>query len=413
MIDRLSNTTKAIIVCSIAALFYCYEYYLRVAPSVISNELMDSFAISHASLGVLSAFFYYAYMPAQIPVGLLLDKYGPRLVLSIACALCVIGTYLFTATNLIWMAQIGRFLLGFGSAFAFVGFLKLCTNWLAHRYYALMVGVCTLLGMIGAMSGEIVLSWLMDYMSWQRALEFSASVGIIITFILWICLRDHPTQRNKDGHKKTHHTISNTKLWHGLIVDLKNPQIWIVGIIGCLTFLPLSSFAEMWAIPYLQEVGYSKTHAATASSMVFLGFGVGSPIWGTISNWSRSRRKPLIIGSLASAIIASLVIVFPQMPQYYMYAALFCVGLLASAEVLIFAIGNDITSKESSATTTGIINMLVMCGGIVMQPLIGYILDLLNKDSISDYQVSLIVLPVSLFIAGGLSYLLRESFTLK
>lgn len=411
MIDRLSNTTKAIIVCSMAALFYCYEYYLRVTPSVLSVELMHTFSISNARLGLLSAFFYYAYMPAQIPVGLLLDKYGPRIVLSCACAICVIGTYIFAATNFVWVAQIGRFLLGCGSAFAFVGFLKLATNWLPHKYYALMVGLCTLLGMFGAMGGEVLLAWLNEHMTWQCALELSGACGTILAILMWLLIRDHPTTRGK--HKKQKHTVSDLKLMHGLLVDLKNRQIWLVGIIGCLTFLPLSSFAELWAVPYLLKAGYDKSHAATASAMVFLGFGVGSPLWGSASNWFKSRRIPLILGAASSAGIAFLIIFLPTMPHMYMYACLFCLGLLSSVEVLVFAVGNDITIRDSSATTTGIINMLVMLGGIVMQPVIGQALDLLHQDTLKHYQVALLILPVSLLVAAILSILLRESFTTK
>lgn len=414
MIDRLSNTKKAVIICTIAAIFYCYEYYLRVTPSVISADLMQFFDISHAKLGLLSAFFYYAYMPAQIPVGLLLDKYGPRIVLTIACLCCALGTYIFSATHLIWIAQLGRLLLGFGSAFAFVGFLKITANWLAHKYYALMVGVCTLLGMLGAMSGEVILAWLNQNMPWQQALEISAFVGIILTIFMWFTIRDEPTRRKNKPHKSSdHHVVSNTKLIHGLIVDLSNKQIWLIGIIGCLTFLPLSSFAEMWAVPYLLETGYDKTSAATASAMVFLGFGVGSPFWGHISNTLHSRRKPLIIGALLSAIIATCIILIPQMPKILMFGSLFCLGLFSSAEVLVFAIGNDITAKYSSATTTGIINMFVMVGGIIMQPLIGIMLDLLETPNTSNYQTALIVLPASLFLAAMLSHILRESFTIK
>lgn len=409
MIDRLPNTTKALIVCTVAALFYCYEYYLRVAPSVLSAELMESFSISNGRLGLLSAFFYYAYMPSQIPVGLLLDKYGPRIVLTFACLLCVIGIYIFTATNLIWMAQLGRLILGFGSAFAFVGFLKLSSNWLAHRYYALMVGVCTLLGMFGAMGGEIVLAWLIEHMNWQHALELSAGYGLILTVCMWVFIRDNPTKRKQ---KQQHH-VSDAKLFKNLWRDLQNRQIWLIGIIGCLGFLPLSSFAEMWAIPYLLQSGYNKTMAASASAMVFLGFGVGSPLWGSISNWAHSRRKPLIFGTLTGAAMAYLMIMVPHISTFYMFTCLFLLGFFSSAEVLVFAVGNDITAKDSSATTTGIINMIVMFGGIIMQPTVGAILDILHDETIANYQIALLVLPVSLCVAAILSFVLRESFTLN
>jgi MFS family permease len=408
MIDKLSNTTKAFVVCLFAAIFYCYEYYLRVAPSVISVELMQSFDISNAGLGVLSACFYYAYMPVQIPVGLLLDRFGPRIVLTFACAICVTGTYIFTATNLIWMAQLGRLIVGFGSAFAFVGFLKISTNWLPHKLYALMVGMCMLLGMFGAMSGEVLLAWMVERMTWQYALELSALCGVILTILMWLIIRDEPTNLNHRHPKQKHR---EAPLLVALVKSLKNPQIWLVGMIGCLSFLTLSSFAEMWAVPYLMEIGYSKTSAAFASSMVFLGFGLGGPFWGMLSNWLRSRRIPLMLGCITSCISAALIIYKPEMLKINMFICSFILGFCSSAEILVFAVGNDLTSKNSSATTTSIINMLVMLGGIIMQPLIGIILDVISLSSVSQYQTALLVLPISLLLAAILSYILAESYT--
>ena len=407
MITKISLKRRATIICALAAIFYCYEYYLRVAPSVISQELMFTFNISNAGLGMLSALFYYGYMPLQIPVGMLLDKYGPRLVLTFACALCVVGNYLFAVTDLLWLAQIGRLVVGFGSAFAFVGFLKICTNWLPHRYYAFMVGVCMLLGMFGAMGGEILLAELVLNMPWQMAMERSAWAGILITLLLWLFIRDEPTKPEAHKSIEDHKTAQLMKtLWQAL----KNPQIWIVGMIGCFTFLPLSSFAEMWAVPYLEAIGYTRTEAAFASSMLFLGFGIGGPLWGLGSNWLTSRRIPLILGSLISAISATFIVLDPYMHHYYMYTALFSLGFFTSAEILVFAIGNDITAKNASSTVTAIINMIVMFGGITLQPVIGMILDVISDTSVSQYQTALLILPLSLFIASALSFVLQESY---
>ena len=86
---------KALFMCALASVFYAYEYYLRVAPSVMSAELKEYFAISEAGLGFLSGLFYFAYTPSQLLIGLLMDKYGPRIVLTLACLACALGTYLF------------------------------------------------------------------------------------------------------------------------------------------------------------------------------------------------------------------------------------------------------------------------------------------------------------------------------
>src|SRR3990167_10294488 len=105
------------LVCSLAALYYCYEYLLRVTPSVMEGPLRAHFNLSAAGFGFLSAFYYYAYVPLQVPVGVLLDRYGPRLLLTAACLICVIGSFLLASTSVFWVAAMGRFCVGFGSAF--------------------------------------------------------------------------------------------------------------------------------------------------------------------------------------------------------------------------------------------------------------------------------------------------------
>lgn len=407
MLFKASIRTQALFICAITAIFYCYEYYLRVAPSVISQELMITFNISNAGLGVLSAFFYYAYMPLQIPVGILIDSYGTRIVLTFACLLCVLGTYIFALSDYLLLAQIGRFIVGFGSAFAFVGFLKICANWLPHKYYATMVGFCMLLGMFGAMSGEIVLARLMRTYSWQDALILSAWVGTILTLVIWLIIRDRPKQ---DTNPRSTEEFTSEALSTGINKSLRSTQIWLSGLIGCCLFLPLSSFAEMWAIPYMQAIGYNTTEAALASSMIFLGFGIGAPLFGMLSNLLRSRRLPLITGSLVSAICAALIILQPNMPSKYMLTTLFTLGLFSGSEVLVFAVGNDITVRSSSGTTTAIINMIVMFGGMILQPVIGVILDIISDVTVSQYQTALLTLPICLLVATGLSFILKESY---
>ena len=406
---------QAILICILVAVFYCYEYFLRVAPSVISADLMQHYQISHAGLGILSACFYYAYTPLQIPVGLLMDKYGPRIMLTVACLLCAIGTYQFGASASLFSAQVGRFLVGFGSAFAFVGFLKISSNWLPRSLYAMMVGFCMLLGTFGAMGGEIIVAELLETMNWQKILQISSIIGLIITVILWLFVRNEPCKSlmgpSQPENKDTcdHNTIP---LFNALTKIIMTPQLWIAGLIGCFTYLPLSSFAEMWAVPYLESIGYSKSDAATGSSLIFLGFGIGGPLWGIFSDMINSRKKPLVIGSLLAAISACIIILLPNIAKLYMFIALFCCGLFSSAEIIVFAVGNDTSHKSISGTTVAFINMTVMIGGIILQPVIGKILDLkISTELYDSYQIALSALPIGLFLSAILSLILKETYT--
>src|SRR5262245_26180778 len=106
------------VVCSFGAIFYCYEYILRIFPSVIAEQLSHYFFIGAAGFGQLAAFYYYAYDPMQLPVGLLVDRYGPRKLLASAALVCAVGSAVFIYPYFV-VASFGRFLVGFGSAFAF------------------------------------------------------------------------------------------------------------------------------------------------------------------------------------------------------------------------------------------------------------------------------------------------------
>lgn len=402
--------------CSLAAIFYCYEYYLRVAPSVMSAELKSTFLLSDAAFGHLAACYYYAYTPMQIPVGLLLDRFGPRRVLTLACLMCAVGTYLFAATHSILLAQLGRFLVGFGSAFAYVGVLKISDVWLPKKYFALMAGISTTLGMLGAISGAISMSALVSRVGWQSTLYYSVWAGLILTVILWFVLKDrNPLESSSKDAFLAPRVLT---VLQGLMKMVKNRQMWINGCIGCLTFLPLTAFAELWSVPFLETVGFTRSDAALGASVMFFGVAVGGPCWGLLSDYWKSRRMPLMIGSLCAAFFMLLLILFPSTSKSWMYTLLFLTSFFTSAEILVFAVSNDQNPKEVCATAAAFTNMFTMVGGALVPPIIGKILDStlhiqqgLPVSSASDYTMALMAIPVGLLLATVLSFNLKESYT--
>lgn len=406
---------SAILMCALAAIFYCYEYYLRVAPSVMSGELKSAFNLSDASFGHLAAFYYYAYTPMQIPVGMLLDRFGPKRVLTVACLICALGTYVFATTKLVWIAQLGRFFVGFGSAFAYVGILKISDVWLPKKYFALMAGIGTTLGMLGAIFGALSMASMVTWKGWQSTLYYSVGAGLILTIILWWVLKDEPDKAHPSA--KTYSVPKVAVVLQGLSIMVRNREMWINGLIGCLTFLPITAFAELWAVPFLETVGFTKSDAALGSSLMFLGFALGGPCWGILSDIFKNRRYPMIIGSLIAALLMALLILFPSPSKLWMYSLLFFASAFTSVEILVFAVSNDQNSKEVSATAASFTNMMTMIGGALLPPIIGKILDLsvtvvdgLPYYSVANYTFSLMILPLGLVLAAILCLNLKESY---
>lgn len=418
------------LICALGALYYSYEYLLRISPSVMEGALRAHFGLSATSFGLLSAFYYYAYVPLQLPVGILLDRYGPRLLLSLACVLCVIGTFLFTDTNVFAVSAAGRFLTGFGSAFAFIGVLKLATIWLPENRLAMVAGMTSALGTVGAMLGDNLLGSMVEHVGWVQTMHYSAYFGIILTIFLWLGIRDkkHDTSKSLlEGHG----TISSLKQ---SVVDLliiaKNKQMWITGMFGCLVYLPTTVFGELWGIPYLVHAhGLSQDAAAVANSLLFFGFMMGAPMMGFISDQISRRKPPMLVGAIGAGIVMTIILYTPHLTELQLDALMFLLGLLYSAQCIVFAVGRELSPAEAAATGIAMTNMLVMLGAMFLQPMVGRLLDFSvalrqgvkvehhaameaanHLYTASDYTFAMSIIPIGIFTAACLVFFIKETY---
>jgi sugar phosphate permease len=410
---NFKKTVYPWIICGFGALFFCYEYFLRISPSVMTSQLMSAHNLNGAEVGSLIAYYYHAYVPLQLVVGLLMDRFGPRRLITFACLLCVVGTILFADVSS--LAKVGRFLVGFGSAFAFVGALKLATIWLPPNRFALVSGIILCLGMTGAMIGDNLLHSLVGMIGWRNTIYSSAVVGLFLSVLIWAVVRDSdPEHPNYAVHK-----MSFKQLFSGLWVTLKNPQIWINSFVGFLLYISVSAFAELWGIPYLEQArGLSQTFATQANSMIFLGWAVGGPAWGWFSDFTRKRCLPIVIGSVGAIIGVCILLYVPVLPKHSVYFILFGFGFFSSVQILVFAICHEASQIKIAGTAIALTNMVVMAGGNIFQPLIGKLLDMgwtgqmLHGARIYpaiSFQLALSVIPVGLVLAIILTFFIKET----
>jgi len=403
-------------ICSLGALFYCYEYFLRISPSVMTRELMSAHHLTGAQVGNLSAFYYHAYVPLQIAVGLLMDRFGPRRLISVAALFCALGTFLFAGNFGLGVAELGRFLVGFGSAFAFVGALKIATIWLPPNRFALVSGIILCLGMIGAMMGDILLRVLVDAIGWQTTIMVSALAGIVISALVFMIVRDMNPEHSQ------HHgdPIKFKQVFSGLKQALKNPQVWLNAFVGFALYISLSAFAELWSIPYLEQAHHlTKNHAAYANSLIFLGWALGGPAWGWFSDYIQRRVLPIAISSFFAFLLVCILLYVPNLSVGSIYVLLLVFGLLSSVQILIFSICHEASHRKIAGTIIALTNMVVMVGGSIFQPVIGKLLDLKWSGILVDggriyptyaYKMALSVIPIGIFCAIIATFFIKETY---
>jgi MFS family permease len=411
-------------ICALGAVFYAYEYLLRIAPSAMEDALRLHFNLTATGFGFLSAVYYYAYVPMQLPVGILMDRYGPKRLLTFACALCVVGTWLFTDTTSPQVSAIGRFLVGMGSAFAFVGVLKLATMWLPENKLAMVAGMTSALGTIGAMLGDnFIVAWVNHY-GWQPSMNATAIFGIILALVLYYGISDHP-QHVFTGPESE----SLQKKIKDLRLIITNKQIWINGFFGCMVYLPTTVFAELWGIPYLRHAHHlTEAQAAFANSLLFFGFMIGAPTMGTISDKLRRRKLPMVVGATGAAILMCILLYLPNLSFSQLNCFIFMLGLFYSAQTIVFAVGRELSPAKAAGTAIALTNMIVMIGAMVLQPLIGRLLDLslryhhagdipqgINLHQVhwlysaADYRLAMSIIPVGIVLAIIATFFIRET----
>ncbi len=392
-------------ICLLAALFYAYDFLLRVMPSIMVHPLMHTFDANAAQIGVLSAFYYYAYTPLQLPAGIIVDKYSPRWVLSISALLCAFGALIFGSTDNLMVANLSRAMMGIGSAFAFVGALKLGAIWLPANRFALFAGLTTTLGTIGAIFADNILSFMVKDLGWRHTAFVSGIAGLLLAALMFAFIQNRQQERHKSLHTEEFHSWHHT--FKRMLTLAKNKTIWLNGIVGACLFVPISVFASLWGVDFFARAyELSHTKAASAISLIFIGMAVASPLAGHLSETLNSRKIPLLIGNIGCLVSISCLIYLDHVPLFIGYSLLFLIGTFCSPQILVFAIAKDLSPPLTTGISTSLTNFIVTIGAALFQPLIGYALDLVWQGkktalgtpyfSLHDYRVALSFLVGSL-----------------
>ncbi|MBL8832926.1 MAG: MFS transporter [Rhodospirillales bacterium] len=393
---------------ALAAAYFGHEFIQRVSTSVIVGELMAEFAVGGAVLGSLSAFYFYAYAGMQIPVGVLMDRFGPRRLMSFAAGISAVGALIFATAPAVEFAYAGRLLIGFGASFSFIGLLTVTTLWLPPRSFSGLAGLGQAVGMLGAIAGQAPLALVVEEVGWRTAVGMLACFGAAIALSMFLTVPEVARRPAQD----------QGRLMRGLRIAARNRETWLNAVFGLSMTGTMLAFAGLWAVPWLVSVyGFERAGAAALTSVMFVGWGVGSPLIGWLSDRA-GCRKPFEVGSGAGMTVTLLAILYvPGLPTLAMAALMLVNGILASGMILAYAAARAHNPPEASGATYGIVNTGVVGSGAIFQPLLGLLLDL-NWDgamragarvySADAYDAAFAILPCVAAIGTLAAALTRE-----
>ena len=363
------NSLKSWWIWSCAVVYYFYCFIARSSfVTVLANDFMRFYQIDAAGLGALGSCYYWVYTCMQIPVGMICDRFSLRKVATLMCIITSIGVFTMVATSNCYIAGIGEMIIGFGSAFAFILCLKIITSWFPENKIAIMTAYTMSLGAFGPVVGGPAVSFITDHFDWRTVIMVYSGIGLLLAVAIWGIVRDAP---------KSEHTEHNEQpIMQTLISILKSKQTWILAIFTMAMYAPLSALGDLWGVQFVETVFKTdRMSAAIANNMLYIGLMLGAPLFAYLAGVVDSYKKMMIIGILGEAIFLGIAVGVGGLPAWTAFVLFFIVGLCTGG-MLTYPLALALFPQQVGATVSGFINMSSMVSGIILMPLVGWIVNL-------------------------------------
>jgi nitrate/nitrite transporter NarK len=282
-----------VVVGACAPLFVCSQFY-RVANAVVAPSLQRDLALGSEALGALSAAFFYAFAAAQLPLALVLDRFGARVCMTALSLLGAGGALVFAGAESRAVATLGEVLVGIGMAGNLVGSLKLMGQWFPAKEFATVAGGFAAVGTLGNVLATTPLVILVGELGWRRAFVVIAAGTAALAVAFFALVRE----RAPEASSAAQPPVPVAAMLRDL---LSRSDYWIISFGAFCRYGAFVSIQALWAGPYLVEVvGLSPVGAANALLLLNLGFVAGAPLGGWLSDRVLGSRKKLVLVALAA-----------------------------------------------------------------------------------------------------------------
>ena len=279
---------------------------------------------------------------------------------------CAAGCVLFATGASLAAVTLGRFLVGASAAFSLVGAMAVAGQWFPPNRFAVFSGWAMAMGMAGGVFGQAPLRLAVEASSWRTTMLMLALGGLALAIAAWTTVRDR--WRGRGGMLGA---------LVGLGVVARSSQTWLISLAGLATAAPLLGFASLWGVPFVEAAyGLPRATAATLTSMLFVGWGAGAPLFGWLSDRIGRRKPPFLAGIALETVALAAIVWIRDLPVAALGGLCFLTGFLGSAQIVGFALVRENQPAALSGTAIGFVNGMVTGAGALFQPLVGLLLDL-------------------------------------
>lgn len=370
--DHIRLNNRAVSVWFAVSLFACFQFCTQVIAGPMTRELMETFSLNAVTVSYAVSSFFYIYLIMQLPAGLILDRCPNNYVLPVTCFICALGCIFMGLADNVYSFIFARMLCGFGSAFGFIGTMRVLRNYFPLRYIGLFIGFTEMMGFFVTASCENLVSYFLPIVGFENIFIYLGCMGLLVA--LWIYLAMH---KKLAPDYELAPAIKNDNVIADLKELLQDKTQWTLGLIAFCFFSLVTAFAALWGVPSLVNMHkFSLQTSTQVISAIFIGIAIGGPTVGYI-NTKITRHSRLIFWCGIICAILMFAVTFMNTTNPMAIAVLFFIcGILSCCYLLCFAVANEITPARLSGTTMGLLNMITMASALIMQPVMGYLVSL-------------------------------------
>lgn len=388
-----SKTNRGLLVfASLTVLYFCSIFH-RVGIAAVASNLQTDFGTNASILGLMSGMYFYSYSAAQIPAGLMADKFGIRKTLTLFGLVACLGNLLFSFSPTIAVLSVGRALVGFGVGGFYVCALKAFAVSYNRKRYATYTGLFTSLGNVGAIAASSPLALLTLAFGWRDAFLVILFVMLAFVGVVWFSMnnpQDLPAASKRRVFADLKTVFSNREL-----LKLAPVPFFVYGL--------FVSFQGLWVGPFLMQV-YGMIQSVASYFFVFIsvGFVVAFPLAGFLSDRTGRRKRVVMVGIVLSLVYWVIMAIFGgSLASYQIVALFFFLGFSFGVTDIFLTIPVNLCPAEISGLAIGGLNMFNFVGGGFFQFFMGFLLDSTRQvgNVFFSYQIIFAVAVVCVLVS--------------
>ena len=292
---------------------YVASQFYRVANAAIAPELMAELSLSAEAMGGITGLFFLSFAAAQIPTGILLDRYGARRTMAALFGVAVLGAITFATADGGAGLAIGRILLGLGCAAGLMGSMVVIARWYPEARFASLTAMLFVVGGGGTLLATTPLAWAVEGIGWRGAFLAMAGLTGVFAVLVLLIVRDTPPGQVEAGNRGE----SWTEILAGLRAVIANRQLWLVSAIQFVSYATVLTVVGLWGGPYLADVhgldGVARGNVLLAMNVAVL---AGVSLYGQLDRRAASRKWLIVAGALITAAILALLAVLEK-PEFW------------------------------------------------------------------------------------------------